>query len=221
MVAAFIKRLGRLSLCIPAPSAVYCIAQITWLIREHPECLVLLHRDDIPSSEIEYFDSTLDNMQKGGPSGGPGLKSLSPKQGPQSHSKQLQQDGQVQQGDPLNSSLWEIETLRNHFSCFVSDMATAMENPASTIKPQTLKELNIVEQIHNNGSGGGGNTTSTTTGPIIMTDFIGHSYATMIETELKKASKKKSTASLNHQLPKGLFHSNNMIVGKYFGNAEN
>ena len=35
LVAAFAKRLSQLSLRLPSPSALFCVAQVTWLLRQH------------------------------------------------------------------------------------------------------------------------------------------------------------------------------------------
>jgi U3 small nucleolar RNA-associated protein 19 len=42
-VAAFIKRLAGLAIKIPGPSASFCLAQAVTLLRQHPQCLKLIH----------------------------------------------------------------------------------------------------------------------------------------------------------------------------------
>jgi hypothetical protein len=44
VVASFIKRLARVSLSAPGPVALFCLAQITWLLRRHPQCIRLIHK---------------------------------------------------------------------------------------------------------------------------------------------------------------------------------
>jgi U3 small nucleolar RNA-associated protein 19 len=44
VVASFIKRLARVSLAAPSPVALFCLAQITWLLRRHPQCIRLIHK---------------------------------------------------------------------------------------------------------------------------------------------------------------------------------
>lgn len=45
-VAAFIKRLARLAIKIPGPSASFCLAQGVLLLRTHPQCHKLIHNAD-------------------------------------------------------------------------------------------------------------------------------------------------------------------------------
>ncbi len=64
LVASFIKRLAYLSLHVVSPMAVYCVAQITWLLRKHPQCIKLIHRLSKSSKYQEYIvdeDSNLEN----------------------------------------------------------------------------------------------------------------------------------------------------------------
>lgn len=61
VVAAFIKQLTHLSTLIPGPAALFCVAQATWLLRRHPTCIVLLHRDHESDTECSHlFDSGAD-----------------------------------------------------------------------------------------------------------------------------------------------------------------
>lgn len=57
LVAAFAKRLSHLSLRVPSPSALFCIAQVTWLLRQHPQCMVLVHRHADSGAERKDFDA--------------------------------------------------------------------------------------------------------------------------------------------------------------------
>ncbi len=57
VAAAFIKKLAYLALHVTGPSALYCIAQATWLMRRHQQCLSLIHK--VPTAEgkeIDQFD---------------------------------------------------------------------------------------------------------------------------------------------------------------------
>ena len=47
MVASFIKKLAHLALRGSSPSALFCIAQLTWLLQKHPQCKPLLHQKEI------------------------------------------------------------------------------------------------------------------------------------------------------------------------------
>lgn len=62
LVAAFAKRLARLALFVPGPVAVYCIAQVTWLLRRHPQCMVLIHRTT--NKDDTYDENEEDDIEK-------------------------------------------------------------------------------------------------------------------------------------------------------------
>lgn len=101
-VATFIKRLMTLALHVPTPSAMFCIAQCTWLLRQHPACHVLVHRP--PSrTKVGSQDSA----------GG--------KEGDQSDREEA-----------LQSSLWEAEALMTHHMHGVSTLAAALQSTSST-----------------------------------------------------------------------------------------
>ncbi len=53
LVAAFIKRLAGLALQVSAPRVAFCLAQITWLLRQHRTCQVLVHRKPKRSASSE------------------------------------------------------------------------------------------------------------------------------------------------------------------------
>jgi hypothetical protein len=179
-VAAFIKRLTQLALTVPPPSSLYCIAQITWLLREHQECSILLHRENITDETNQKdFDNTeiMDLLKT----------------------------------NALSSSLWELEALILHYSGAVSELASALKNPFSTIKPTSLKDLNDVS----------GNQTETIR-PFIVEDFINQTYESMIEAEIKKSHRKQ--APLSPYPPTGLWNisvssheQRESIVQQYFG----
>lgn len=44
VIASFVKRLAYLSLHAPAPCSLYCVSQIMWLLKKHPQCLKMIHR---------------------------------------------------------------------------------------------------------------------------------------------------------------------------------
>lgn len=171
-VASFIKRLARVSLVAPANSTVFCVAQITWLLREHPDCLVLIHRKsttlpDASSTSLPVPDDFDDGQLT-----------------------DLQQTG------ALDSSLWELEALKLHYSSAVRDMVLSLEtNYASTLNP-ALATAN-----------GTGPQSIASAPPLVMADFHEQTYESMLEAELKKSGRKQ--APLAHRLPKGLFESTN------------
>jgi U3 small nucleolar RNA-associated protein 19 len=59
VVAAFVKRFAHLSLNTPSPCALFCVAQITTLLRRHPQCIQLIHRSGTAGS-APFFDNSVD-----------------------------------------------------------------------------------------------------------------------------------------------------------------
>ena len=53
VVSAFIKRLAYLSLHAPVPCSLYCVSQIMWLLKKHPQCLKMIHRLS-KEDKVEY-----------------------------------------------------------------------------------------------------------------------------------------------------------------------
>lgn len=119
LVAAFIKRLAGLALQVSAPRVAFCLAQITWLLRQHRTCQVLVHRKPkrVTSSEE-------DAAAEGGLA----------EQATTGADKQfvLEQDEDLEHSGALQSSLWELEALENHFLYDVAQLATALRDPMST-----------------------------------------------------------------------------------------
>jgi U3 small nucleolar RNA-associated protein 19 len=64
IVAAFIKRLARLCLVVPTPAGYYCIGQVIWLLRKHPQCQVLIHRVKPDTSSSDVYDAVTDDFEK-------------------------------------------------------------------------------------------------------------------------------------------------------------
>jgi U3 small nucleolar RNA-associated protein 19 len=52
VAAAFAKRLAHLALHTPSPNAPFCIAQCTWLLRQHPQTQPLIHRSKHTKGEF-------------------------------------------------------------------------------------------------------------------------------------------------------------------------
>lgn len=125
LVAAFIKRLAGLALQVSAPRVSFCIAQIAWLLRAHRASQVLVHRkskkdaaatdDDAAVEEKDYANSN-SNLVATVPSTG----------------FVLEQDDNLEHGGALQSSLWELEALENHYLYDVAQLATSLRDPMST-----------------------------------------------------------------------------------------
>lgn len=114
LVAAFAKRLSLLSLRVPSPSALFCIAQVTWLLRQHPQCMVLVHRHaDSSSADADGAEGhTSGDVTR--------------------HEFDPIEEHDIEKCHALHSSLWEMETLSTHYLHTVSSFAKALQAEPST-----------------------------------------------------------------------------------------
>lgn len=106
LVAAFCKRLASLALHSPTPNSQFCIAQVTWLLRQHPQSQVLIHRK-IKASAPEA-PGTFDKYD-------------------------ANESRDLEKAHALLSSLWEVEALQNHHVYAASALAQAVSTPESTM----------------------------------------------------------------------------------------
>lgn len=90
LIAAFIKRMARLSLTAPPAGSVILIAMIYNLLKRHPSCMVLIHRDESVVTETDPYDENELNPYN---------------------------------CNALNSSLWELQTLAEHYYPNVATLA--------------------------------------------------------------------------------------------------
>ena len=120
-VAAFAKRLMRLALVVPSPSALYCVAQVTWLLRNHPQCIVLLHRGKGKKEEgQEEKAKAKAKGRKGG------------EEGVFIDEYDANEEVSLVNCRALQSSLWEALGLHEHHLHSVSTLSKSMESPLST-----------------------------------------------------------------------------------------
>ncbi|KAI8329051.1 CBF/Mak21 family-domain-containing protein [Chlamydoabsidia padenii] len=90
LIAAFIKRLARLSLTAPPAASVIIAPFIYNLLKRHPTCMKMIHSQSTPSSDGDPYDfNTLDPYH--------------------CHA--------------IDSSLWELQTLGQHYYANVSTLA--------------------------------------------------------------------------------------------------
>ncbi|KAK3143879.1 hypothetical protein QOZ80_4AG0306150 [Eleusine coracana subsp. coracana] len=142
LAAAFAKRLSRLALSVPPAGALIIIALIHNLLRRHPSINFLVHW------EVDENDSNA--------------------AGEASQTKKIGADPfKNQEADPAKSgamrgSLWEIDTLRHHYSPAVSRFVESLENDL-TVRAKTT-EMKI-------------------------TDFSSGSYATVFRDEVRRRIK--------------------------------
>lgn len=120
LVAAFAKRLAQLSLRVPSPSALFCVAQVTWLLRQHPQCMVLVHKHSLVGVEGA--------------------------EGRERREFDALEEHDIEKCDALHSSLWEMETLSSHCFHTVSTFAKALQGTPSTSNDMDAPSL-IVEDF--------------------------------------------------------------------------
>lgn len=103
MVASFIKRLSRLALQAPPGAIVWIVPWVYNQLKQHPSCTFMLHRTYHPAHEIY---STHPSFEEEG----------------------MDDPFSMSQPDPsksgaIHSSLWELETLGNHYHPNVATLA--------------------------------------------------------------------------------------------------
>lgn len=106
MVASFIKRLSRLALQAPPGAIVWIVPWIYNTLKQHPPCTFMLHRQYHPTHAI-YASH------------------------PNYKTEGMDDSFDMRQLDPMltgaiDSSLWELETLQNHFHPNVATLAKIM-----------------------------------------------------------------------------------------------
>lgn len=117
IVAAFVKKLARLSLLVPSHACIYIIALIYKLILKHPQIKVLIHRVGTNLKGRTYLHH---------------LEEFSPAKGPlnlQSSENRIEvwkgidpflpDEVDPKKSKAMESCLWEIETLCHHYDPLV------------------------------------------------------------------------------------------------------
>eukprot|EP01042_Synura_sphagnicola_P001938 gene1938-2289_t len=159
-VAAFIKRLLRVAIHAPSTSALFCLAQVTWLLRQHPQCHVLIHRfpaedrGNAISSVVKPAAHGVSEVLEGGGVGKEDSDPYDPRE-----------DRDLERTQALHSSCWELEVLLRHHVHSVGVLVRALQqDPSSTA-------------------------TNSAAAPLRVADFMQQDYSTLITSELKKAKK--------------------------------
>jgi len=129
LVAAFVKRLAGLALQVPSPAALFCIAEVTMLLRKHPSCMVLVHRGKVKAS-------TLPLPESGTSEGGAFVDSYN-----------RLEESNLEHAKALNSSLWEMQALQRHHLHSVATMATALESSESTLTGVDAPHLRVQDFV--------------------------------------------------------------------------
>jgi hypothetical protein len=125
LVAAFCKRLASLALQVPTPVALFCLAQITKLIRDHPQLIQLIHRTPAAAktqataaaadAAIAEFDNT--------------------------------EEDDIELANAITSSLWELAVLKNHYFHSVNSLATTLETTPTSTDNSSKSDLLVIEDF--------------------------------------------------------------------------
>nr|CAB3485557.1 unnamed protein product [Digitaria exilis] len=172
LAAAFAKRLSRLALSVPPAGALIIIALIHNLLRRHPSVNFLVHW------EVDENESNT--------------------RGEATQPKKIGADPfNNDEADPaksgaMRSSLWEIDTLRHHYSPAVSRFVASLEEDL-TVRAKTT-EMKI-------------------------TDFSSGSYATVFKDEVRRRIKQVPLA-FYRTTPTSLFQGSD-FPGWTFGDQSN
>ncbi|KXZ55062.1 hypothetical protein GPECTOR_3g22 [Gonium pectorale] len=141
-VAAFAKRFARLALTAPPPGACIAIAFIHNLLRRHPALQRMLHD---PAAASAAATGTADGGTQagakpksgkkagGGAAGGPGVDVYDESEPDPAKSRAVE------------SSLWEVEALRNHYCPQVSTFCAVLDKDLSD-RTKTA-EINLEEVL--------------------------------------------------------------------------
>eukprot|EP00934_Nitzschia_sp_Nitz4_P006023 Nitzschia sp. Nitz4//scaffold161_size51353//6531//8159//NITZ4_006940-RA/size51353-processed-gene-0.55-mRNA-1//1//CDS//3329537885//6013//frame0 len=127
VVAAFCKRLCRAALSGPPAGALFVLALVSNLLRKHPECACLVHRQGDDKMEDKF----------------------------------LAEENDPTQTQALQSSLWELKALEQHYYHPISTLAESIGTPGEAKAP-----------YHN------------------IEDFSEHTYKSLFDQERKKKGNK-------------------------------
>jgi len=174
VVASFVKRLCRCALYIPPSGSLLVLALVSNLLRKHRECACLVHRDVTTTAG--------DDDAKG--------------------KRMLEDKYDAEVDDPsksraLESSLWELEVLGNHYHPAVASLAKACGRESGT---DLMHDLDL---------------------------YLVHTYKSLFELERKKGEKKRKKGGvggisggggakvvpLTFSEPKGLFEEGDVFDG--------
>ncbi|KAG6549807.1 hypothetical protein Mapa_008788 [Marchantia paleacea] len=194
LAAAFAKRLGRLVLSAPPSGSIVVIALIHNILRRHPSVNCLVHRD---SSQATTIAAVKDGANGEGITDSTVAKKVPEEKSDKAVDGKLGVDPfradetDTAKCDALQSSLWEIETLRRHYCPAVSRFVESLETDL-TVRAKTT-EMSI-------------------------SDFSSTSYATIFNEEVGRRLKAVPLA-FYHSVPSTLF-AENSFEGWTFGDVD-
>lgn len=184
VVASFAKRLMFLATQgASIPCASFCVAQTCWLLRAHPQCMPLLHRQGVAvkaaedSFTVEYGDSSdfeslpvtapvaAANKSKASEKSEKGEKEALTPPAPvvDFNAWDYKEVQSLEQGNAINSSLFELEILKLHYYPPIAELVGTLESNFDTT--QLNSALSLAEQWNCN-------------------TYLTDSYSAMIEREL-------------------------------------
>lgn len=167
LAAAFAKKLSRLALSAPPSGSLLVIAIIHNLLRRHPSINCLVDRQDMDENEATKTTELDENIDESGVTKvKPGADPFRSEERDTSKCKALQ------------SSLWEIETLRRHYCPAVSRFVASLENDL-TVRAKTTE--------------------------VAVKDFSSGSYGTIFSEEVGRRIKQVPLAFYK-SVPSTLFH---------------
>ncbi|XP_042017341.1 protein NUCLEOLAR COMPLEX ASSOCIATED 4-like [Salvia splendens] len=152
LAAAFCKKLSRLALFAPPSGALVIIALVHNLLQRHPSINFLVHRE-------MGLDTAIDTSEEKNSTDGANKDLFEEKPGID-HFKNEEND--PKNTNAMRSSLWEIDTLRHHYSPPVSRFALSV-----------LNDLAVRSRIPE----------------IAVSDFSSGSYATIFGDEIRRRVK--------------------------------
>ncbi|CAI8586129.1 unnamed protein product [Vicia faba] len=173
LTASFAKKLSRLLLSVPPSGTLVITALVHNILRRHPSINCLVHREDVDEDSDqrtdEVTDSNLDNAETGATL----------------HQKSGIDHFNIEETDPMKSgamrsSLWEIDTVHNHYCPPVSRFALSLGTDL-TVRAKTT-EVNVG-------------------------DFSAGSYATILGAEITRRVKQVPLAFYK-TTPSSLFSEN-------------
>lgn len=171
LAAAFAKKLSRLALSAPPSGSLLVIAIIHNLLRRHPSINCLVDWQEIDENEETKTTEQDENIDKSGvTTAKPGADPFMTDERDTSKCKALQ------------SSLWEIETLRRHYCPAVSRFVASLENDL-TVRAKTTE--------------------------VAVKDFSSGSYGTIFSEEVGRRIKQVPLAFYKI-VPSTLFHEKTM-----------
>lgn len=167
LAAAFAKKLSRLALSAPPSGSLLVIAIIHNLLRRHPSINCLVDWQDMDEKEATTTTELDENIDE------VGVTKVKPGADPF-----RSEERDTSKCKALQSSLWEIETLRRHYCPAVSRFVASLENDL-TVRAKTTE--------------------------VAVKDFSSGSYGTIFSEEVGRRIKQVPLAFYK-TVPSTLFH---------------